>query len=494
MLSGKSTKKPLKTFLTYGEHLITFEGNSNIEPMIYEIKIGKEPNKVNINKDKFLTWVKNIQTEKEGASSTIFKKDEKNEDEQNITTAKLPENQSLTVAPDEPYYQYTAYSYAPMTYTFHTSVHLYAGKSYVFTTKDPIGPYADPVMYLYKENKSGNMITTSWVNDDGGGGRMSKITVTITTTADYILMIRAYGTNTGTVDVYQGSTLIANDAPIAGNLYPGNPTLTAGEPYQKVFFIAEGNEGSPWGRVDTYLWVMASATGAVKGENDDCTNFSGVSDYTWPPLSRIYYNASSVSTINYALAALNNPEPPFSNYSVYLHVGTAPSTVKTGLGITLPISPTSILVSSTTNQNNYNSHAWAGGFTSDDPLPHYYSAYNPYWVSPNNNVASFDNYYMNRNATTGIWEPRYWPGTPQSYMRADDGDYTAIILYARNGDGWLNHSAIRNIASYDGHHHGFDYESKLLFEGLYPRIFHSRSLFQVCPTIGYESYYYRIGD
>lgn len=342
-------------------------------------------------------------------------------------------------------------------YTFYQSIYLNAGQNVTFETKNS---NTDPVMYLFYSN---NPDQGSWMNDDGGSGLNSKISVTIPVSGYYYVLLRSYSSsNPGVGDLYKDGSVYQSRAAIAGALEASTSSKTGDLNY----FTCKSSG-------DTRLWLIAGGrNGSIKAENDD---YRG-GDFNWYRLSRVKGNFSAPITHCIVSAYGSN-----SQGSCDLYMACENSTV-------MPYFPNlkaEDAIQSAPQTNDYNCASWSGGrvdlgryFWASSPQ-NYQNLSSPWYVS-GNFWQSWDNFFGNN--------PSRFTGAP-NYARSGANASNGEVAMWKKPNGGYTHFSVRKPAN--NHPHGYDWESK---PGGLMRTFHPRDALNGDGYGQIDTYYKRTGS
>lgn len=278
-------------------------------------------------------------------------------------------------------------------YTHYESFYFNQGQNVVLETKNT---NTDPVMYLFNANPNNG----SWVSDDWDGVTLnSKINITIPQSGWYVLMVRAYqsqslGINAGTCDLWKDGVVFRTSIPVAGTFYgvpsKGNTAVN--------FFSTKLSSGG-----DTRIYIATGQVTGIVAENDDYPANSN-SAWAWGVASRIkmfwstsLYN-SSVSSIFLSSFGIS------SSGTCDLYMNCENSTIYTNSAFPNLKSDDAIQTAPQTGGSNvsgaYNCASWAGGISTFWFWPSAFSS----WSNGNNYLASFDSFYGNTPARyAGAW-------------------------------------------------------------------------------------------
>jgi len=410
---GKKDISPSKFYLTAGKHTITFAG-SNI-PNVNEIKIAS-------SQDKSVFLLEEYKNE-------IARLKNNSQDNNYISVVQ----KKATVSKDNPKYDYNTADIRLM-YTYRRSIYIEKNKWYTFETKQSPGSgNVDTVMYLFRYTSNGDPGISSHVDDNGGTGIYSRISMMTSKSGYYQVMVRA-NSFFGVADIYLNGLLWDSEIPVAGVQFI--PNSEEGVWYN---YFTTNPSGGVYG-TDPYCWVMSGSsagTAKVVYYNDDF--YDSESDFNWGYQSRIHTNKA----IRYFIVSCYSPNTDQQGLVYYKALGSESYDIDH--------------IQSSPEDGTYNCISWSGGITS-------------YWVWPPNpaspwysesDIWAFDNFYKNSPLE------RY-TGAP-NYTRTGANKSNSVIDLWASGSSYT-HASISRMAP-DGNFHGYDWESKL---GNNCRIFHPR--------------------
>jgi hypothetical protein len=421
----------LRVALTAGTHTVSFSLHSVDAPGIAKVKLGATAEQADFPSEAFDSFVKDLVEKSSPETAPVLA---------------APK----TAAGTNPLVSYAYYIQQYHTYSWYSEVALTKGTAYTFQTSAP-NPSAtcDPVIYVFHSTSPAQY---SWMDDNNGGGKMSKVTFTAPVTGNYMVLLRSRGTATGTVTVKRNGTTIGSNCAVGGMLVSCSAIPQSGA---MNYFTA--NEGTG----DTRIWLMDNA-GLVRGYNDD---YRGTGDFSWGTKSRIHQQFSqTISNVlltefnqasGYADVYLKLKDLPsssrlkFENFKADDAIQSAPSTLGNPLA------------------SSYNCFGWSGGRTD--------------WIEPNHEspwaqessgemFPPFDNYYSNTCASEYTGDPknckRYagaWNYVPGQTLSPS----ARVDLYQAQS---ISHASVKDMAN--NHPHGYEWEGKL---GELERVFHPRT-------------------
>lgn len=312
-------------------------------------------------------------------------------------------------------------------YTFWTTIYLTAGQTVTFETKNS---NSDPVMFIFNYS---NPSLGSWMNDDGGEGLNSKLTVTAPQEGTYYLLLRAYSSSyPGVCDLYKDEAQFYASAAIAGTIQ-----YCATQKTGNLNFFSWINTG------DTRLWLYNYWNGPIVAANDDFYN-SG--DFYWGLSSRIKQDFSTA--VSYCLVSAYSPS---TTGTCDLYMACENSTIMSYF----PNLKAEDAIQSAPQTNDYNCASWGGGLT--DRGRYFWASSAPTstnlssnWYVANNFWLSWDNFFGNN--------PPRFAGAPtytRSGASASNGD---VAMWYNSTSGQYTHFSVKKPAN--NQPHGYDWESK----------------------------------
>jgi len=422
-----------------GEHTITFSNGTGEVPLVEEITLGTTPEDLRIDRKEFFAWYNSLKNNV--LPDNFSEKNDKNQLDEKMMQSSATE----AMLGDDPKYKYNGYIAQPFTYTYRGKFYIKAGVYTEFYTSNPSPSGTDPVMHLYLESNPG---AYSWADDDGGGGRMSRIATSIYVSGYYSLVVRAFSTSSyGTVDIYQNGSRIQAGATVAGNVYWVDASLTSG---LKNYFTCNPYRSS-YRVPDTYLWIMQGYhTQPIKAWNDDY-NQSGGGNYNFGWASRI---KSELSDVNWMLVSAYSTS---SNGTCDMYGGNNMSNI---VGpFPFPELKEDDAIKTADADAAYNCISWSGGRTN---LGRYFWPPDPawptnLWYDPRGDKQSFDNFYGNINSS-GISTPRFSGAI--TYVPTTNSSESIVDLWATTSTPPhdYTHASVRKPG--DNFMHGYDWESK----------------------------------
>lgn len=461
MSSMKNNKdgKESTTFLTKGKHQVklTF-GNSEV-PNVDEISFYRNGTTAKLSMNKYTEYIDNLKANKLPADYASWKK--KNKGSRIASNPKGNYDHELDIA---------------FRYTHYETFYLNQGQVITLNTKNSNG---DPVMYLFN---SANGVTPpqSWVNDDSNGTVESLISVTIPSSGNYTLVIRAYGNingqnfGSGTCDLWKDGVLYRSSIAVAGTaIQQANPKIN-----QNVnFFTAKLSSGS-----DTWIYVSGNTLAPIETQNDDY--FGGGGNFSWgfssrikttcasQPLPLIQINAYSISkmgTCDVYHNVLNSTiTSSFPNLKADDAIQSAPAT---------PLN---------TDPEAYNCGSWAGGIATSWFWPNFFSQWSPSTTN-GDYLTTFDNFYGNT--------PKRYTGAYTYTRLGANATNGSVVLWANPNLPFQQFNPTKNTHASvtkpgNDNPHGYDWESK---PGQLMRTFHARDALNNLSSNGYGNIvaYYR---
>lgn len=334
-------------------------------------------------------------------------------------------------------------------YTFYRDVNLTAGQVVTFETKNS---NADPVMYLFFKS---NPNQGSWMNDDGGTGLNSKISVRIPRTGTYCVLLRSYSSSSpGVGDLYKNGSLYQSRAAIAGALEP-----CASKTGDLNYFTCKASG-------DTRLWLVAS-NGTIRAHNDD---YRGPGDFGWGLTSRVKGSFTGTPITHCLVSAYSSN----SQGSCDLYMGCKNSTVMSYF----PNLKAGDAIQSAPQSRTYNCASWAGGITGNWSWVEANSS-SPWYVS-GNPQASWNKFFGNN--------PARYSGAI-NYTKSGANASNGEVAMWRKSNGENTHFSVRKPAN--NHPHGYDWESK---PGGLMRTFHPKNALNGSSYGQIYAYYKRTGS
>ena len=343
----------------------------------------------------------------------------------------------------------TAFAYSTFQW-----ITLTGGITYTFSTYSST---QDPVLHLFDP---ANLATSSWYNDDGGGGYECSLTVTIPATATYALLVRPYyGGQSGLTSIKKDGVDLLVNTPIAGQRF-----ITTQRTGDLNYFTCKLGGGA---LPDTRLFTLNYAGGAVTGYNDDYSN-STDGTWTWGLSSRIKKNYSAGSSIVF-VCAFSTSRTGVSD----VYMGNVNGHLPISEPANFPLLKTEDAIQSAPSDGTYNCISWSGGITSSwswppDPLSSWYVA--------NNQLAGFDKFYSN----TPVRFPGAW-----NYTRTGATAANALVDLWKKGTAY-QHASVTKPGNLNPH--GYDWESK---PGGLDRTFHPRNALTNANWYGAVTDYYK---
>lgn len=443
-------KTTLKYYLSTGVHTVHFACSGPAAPQVDFIRIARETEKAAIPDTKYQLFMNSVRASRLPGAHMGVKRD---------STSRLGKTT------DDPGIDYVEQLDMSFSYTYyHTFYWASAGSQVTFETKKA-DPYAsDPVMEFF--NAEDPINKGSWMNDDGGQGNQSKLTVTIPYSGYYILLLWSYELGTsGTSDLYLNDNLFASDIPLTHAGVRCDHSVTDTLNYYTAFLTG-----------DSRIWIedQDGFPGKIRAYNDD---YSGSGDFSWGYNARVR-QPLSMSIRATQLSAYSSGNPTGS-CDLYMNCGLANSDIFTSFGNL----KRDDAIRSAPATSTYNCHSWAGGITSYSVAPGQQLPWYVYGIT--STLQAFDNYYANKNYL-GESYPRYSGAMNYTRSGATTGN-AAVALWARDCSEY-QHSSVRKPGN--AHPHGYDWESK---PGSLMRIFHPRDALVTDPYGGYGTIcnYYR---
>jgi hypothetical protein len=459
-------KTPVRIHLTSGQHKVSFKCEAPYTPAIDFIRLARDESRAIIpdgNYRKFADFVK---------SSKLP-----------LNYAQLKHDSfsgSLKKVVNNPEGDYVHDLGIGFSYTYYETFYwASAGSIVTFETKKS-DPYAsDPVMFFFNAEDPVNKRSKS--NDDGGQGCQAKMTDTIPYAGYYILLLQSYNVGTsGTSDLYLNDNLFASDVPLTHAGAVCNHTDTSQLNYFTTHLTG-----------DSRIWIEdqygAPAPGLIRAYNDD---FSGPGDFAWGYNARVRQSLSMPIRAT-RLSAFSSSNPTGS-CDLYMKCGSTGS-----LGF--PDLDAADAIRSAPASEVYHCLDWTGGITSTwEWPPNVGSRYIQFRIpmTHQDTLASFDNYYGNKQPDSENSLPRYSGAWSYTSTGANSGN-NLIDLWAGT-NGVFGHASIYsrwdNIPSGDpanAHPHGYDWESK---DTNGPRFFHPRYALGGNNGYGSPARYYKLPE
>jgi hypothetical protein len=331
----------------------------------------------------------------------------------------------------------------PVNYTWYAWVSLTQGVTYEFATGH-LTAGADPVLHVFNPANT----SQSWVNDDfAPPDRNAKLTFTASSTASYMVLMRAYGSSTGTATVYQSGAVLGSLSPMAGvRMYTGSSTPGGNLNYFTGMKSASG--------VDTRIWLF-DANDLVKAQNDD---YTGPGTFSWGYHSRLN---GSFGNIYYIMVSGYSSTSPSGTTDLYAKLPDA-----TDAPTAFPNLNANDAIQTAPYSEVYNCISWSGGITSTWHWPP--EGGNPWYVA-GNPLQTFHNFYSNTCAAGGTCK-RYPEANVWKYgSYSTDPANRIVALWYNNAAASYTHGSVKKPAN--GFPHGYDWESK---PGRLERTFHPR--------------------
>lgn len=421
--------------LSKGTHTITFVQKTNIVPLIDKIILTKSLADMNLSASELVKYEKQVSNSHLPVS---YKKES-------------IESQVKAIAPaTDPLYDFSCQNDISASYTYWQWYWGNAGETVTWETRksDPWG--SDPVMYLFRLD--GNNVVESWADDDGNGGRQSKITVTLPASGYYQLVVRSYSSYyPGTSDLYLNGTLQQSDITLAGKMvYIGYSSKSS-----EVNYFTSYEGSGPWD-FDTKLYIMNNYVSPIVAQNDD---YYGTGDFYWGYKSRIKHASPNITyalVIKYSAGTVNCD----------LYAQCSPSTIMPYF----PALKADDAIMSSSESSAYNCISWSGGRTD---LGRYFWPPDQYcpnnvWYDTRGAKQSFDNFYGNVNQY-GSPTPRF--DNAMTFVPTYNSNESVVDLWSYTQTPPYNytHGSVKKPG--DNFYHGYEWESK---PGGLMRTFHPR--------------------
>jgi hypothetical protein len=434
-----------------GIHVISFSCKGPVSPQIEFIRLAINAEEAIIDNSSYQAYCSNIR-----------------EDEISRKLKSLIRlNEIKTVLPN-PAGNYRQDINAAYNYTAFVIFTVSSPIAYTFTTicDDPDN---DPVMYLFNYSYTTGVFpnpSTSWSDDNSGGGKQARITVNLTQSGLYCLLMRDKNDLQGFIDLridyypegsYPGTTY-CYDLPVAGKTY--NISSLSNTGILNYFTSkASGN---------THLWLPGTtAISPIKAFNDDYDP-TDAHDFEWGTNARV--KGSFSPSIDYVLLSSTSSYSPTGTCDIYM--GCMNSNI-------MPIFPNlkaDDAIQSAPYSTVYNCISWTGGIVGywEWPLSltsdYCIERVDPYGKHYCDSLPSFDNFYNTFGYTRS--------GATQNNNTVD--------LWALNGI--YTHGSVTKPGN--NNPHGYDWESK---PGIQMRTFHPRYSLESSSYGSVFKYYKRIG-
>lgn len=437
--------------LSAGIHVVSFTCEGPVSPQIEFIKLATNAEEVIIDNSSYQAYCSNI---REDEISRKLK-----------SVIRL--NEIKTVLPN-PAGNYRHDVNAAYNYTAFVVFSVSSPIAYTFTTicDDPDN---DPVMYLFNYNYTTGVFpnpSTSWSDDNSGGGKQARIIVNLTQSGLYCLLMRDKNDLQGFIDLridyqpegsYPGTTY-SYDLPVAGKTY-NISTLSNTGTLNYFTCNASGN---------THLWLPGTtAISPIKAFNDDYDP-NDAHDFDWAANARV--KGSFSPAIDYVLLSSASSYNPTGTCDIYM------GCMNSNIWTYFPNLKADDAIQSAPASGVYNCISWTGGIIGYWEWPLSLSSdycierVDPYGKHYCDSLPSFDNFYN----TFGYSRS----GATQNNNTVD--------LWALNGS--FTHGSIAKPGN--GNPHGFAWESK---PGSLIRTFHPRNSLEGSVYGSVFKYYKRIG-